>query len=159
MNVLNIGSGPNLEDGSINLDIYPHPGVDVVADITKHWPFDDNFFDEIHAYHVLEHVQDLVFVLNEAFRVLLPGGLFRIRVPWFNGEWAHGDPTHVRFFDHNSFSIFSDWYYRYTYLGIYAPWKKVSQTYTRSFPSAFKNQLRALGFSPIKEMSVVLQKP
>src|SRR5262249_48133121 len=42
-------------------------------------PFDDEFFDIVHANSVIEHVADLDAALSEIFRVLKPGGVF-----WFS---------------------------------------------------------------------------
>lgn len=47
------------------------------TDITKPWPL-AQMFDLIVATLVLEHVQDLERMFNEAHRVLCPGGLFYI---------------------------------------------------------------------------------
>ena len=39
------------------LDVDPDCKPDVLHDMdSKHMPFDDNSFDEIHAYEVLEHI-------------------------------------------------------------------------------------------------------
>jgi len=47
------------------------------ADITKPWPF-NQAFDLIVASLVLEHIEDLGHVFDEAHQVLRPGGLFYI---------------------------------------------------------------------------------
>jgi SAM-dependent methyltransferase len=47
----------------------------------KQLPFEDHFFDEIHAYEVLEHVDDLNSVMAELRRVLKKGGMLHISVP------------------------------------------------------------------------------
>ncbi len=44
-------------------------------------PFPDGYFDEVHAYDVLEHVEDLDKVLSEVSRVLKKGGKFFITIP------------------------------------------------------------------------------
>jgi hypothetical protein len=65
-------------------------------------PFDGNEFDEIHAYHVLEHVGrqgDWRFFFDQFsdfHRLLKPGGLFFGVVPSWTSEWAFGDPSHTR---------------------------------------------------------------
>ena len=45
------------------------PGVDVVCDIEDRLPFKDNTVDGIRVIQVLEHVRDLIFVLEEFWRV------------------------------------------------------------------------------------------
>lgn len=44
-------------------------------------PFPDNYFHEVHAYDVLEHVENIDIVLNEINRVLQPNGKFFVVVP------------------------------------------------------------------------------
>jgi SAM-dependent methyltransferase len=44
-------------------------------------PFANNYFDEIHSYDVLEHVEDFELSLRELDRVLKPGGKIYITVP------------------------------------------------------------------------------
>jgi predicted SAM-dependent methyltransferase len=57
MKRLNVGCGLNIKKDWINLDLHKLEGVDVVHDIEKiPWPFEDNYFDEIECFHVLEHV-------------------------------------------------------------------------------------------------------
>jgi SAM-dependent methyltransferase len=66
------------------------------------YPFDDNAFDEIHAYQVLEHVGrqgDARFFFSqfyEFWRILKPDGLFCAMVPMWDSPWAWGDPSHTR---------------------------------------------------------------
>jgi malonyl-CoA O-methyltransferase len=44
------------------------------ADLTKHWPVNDSSINLISCNLVLEHIQDLSFIFNEAARVLVIGG-------------------------------------------------------------------------------------
>jgi len=76
---------------------------DVVWDLQQHpLPFEDNSFDEIHAYEVLEHLAqqgDYKFFFAEFceyWRILKPGGLFIASVPSRSSVWAWGDPSHTR---------------------------------------------------------------
>ncbi len=49
-------------------------------------PFKDNLFDEIHAYDVLEHVQDFEASCAQISRCLKPGGMLVIEVPHHRSE-------------------------------------------------------------------------
>lgn len=89
----------------VTLDCNPDCKPDVVADLESlPLPFSDNTFDEIHAYHVLEHTGrqgDWRFFFNqfmEFWRILKPGGFFMGIVPPSKSVWAWGDPGHSRLF-------------------------------------------------------------
>jgi 2-polyprenyl-3-methyl-5-hydroxy-6-metoxy-1,4-benzoquinol methylase len=45
-------------------------------------PFDDSVFDVAVCVHVLEHVADTQTLLSEIRRLLAPGGLLAVAVPW-----------------------------------------------------------------------------
>lgn len=90
---INIGCSDALLPGWVNVDITPP--ADVVADLNKVWPWPDNHADEIRAFHVLEHFKSPIHTMNEAWRVLKPGGKFDITVPTTDGRgWAQ-DPGHI----------------------------------------------------------------
>ena len=54
---LNLGCNRNPKPGFINVDIQPFPGVDVVADLEKPWPWKDGLFDEIVCTDLPEHLR------------------------------------------------------------------------------------------------------
>lgn len=85
----------------VRLDYNADHNPDIVWDLTIHpLPFDDEEFDEIHAYEVLEHLAnqgDYEFFFaefTEYWRILKPGGRFFASVPV--GVWIWGDPSHRR---------------------------------------------------------------
>jgi len=82
----------------ITIDRVMLPGVDIVCDITRGLPFENETVDEIICIHVLEHIQNLEFVMREFHRILKPGGSLKIWVPHCFSPGAFGDSTHVRFF-------------------------------------------------------------
>jgi SAM-dependent methyltransferase len=78
-------------------------GADVLHDLNDlPYPFQDDEFDEIHAYEVLEHCGaqgDVKFFFgqfNEFHRILRPGGHFCASVPLPDSVWAWADPGHRR---------------------------------------------------------------
>lgn len=107
--VLNIGCGKTKIPGSIGVDVVKIEGfVNVVHDLNKTpYPFKPNSIDEIHFYHVLEHLNDHVLILEEMHRILKPGGKIYLRVPHFSSLAAFTDITHVRPFGYLSFDIFN----------------------------------------------------
>jgi SAM-dependent methyltransferase len=68
----------------------PAPLVDVVSP-AELLPFDDGDFDFVMSQEVLEHVGDPLAVLREMCRVLRPGGLLYLQVPFIIG--FHPDPS------------------------------------------------------------------
>ena len=76
---------------------------DVVHDLNIiPYPFDDNLFDEIHAYEILEHCGrqgDYRFFFDqfsELHRILKPGGYLCGTSPKWEECWAWADPGHTR---------------------------------------------------------------
>lgn len=108
MKRLNLGCGKKVKEGYINLDLYPLPGVDVVADIEKELPFENDTFDEILTEHVLEHMHDLDSLLRELHRITKKGGLIKIFVPHFSNFGAYTDPTHKRFFGYFTMDYYTE---------------------------------------------------
>jgi len=103
---LNLGCGRKSLAGYINIDSDGGVQPDVVRDIERGLPFSDNSVDEIFASHIFEHIKDLVFVMNECFRVLKPGGVMKIIAPYWTSLGAWQDPTHVRSVNENTFRYF-----------------------------------------------------
>ena len=83
-----------------------HPPADFICDLEKRWPMPDCSVGVLRASHIVEHLADPVFTMNEAYRVLAPGGWMFIDVPSTDGRGAFQDPTHKSFWNINSF-----WYY------------------------------------------------
>ena len=86
---LNLGCGHRKLDGFINIDLdgnWSDIKPDIAADVTEPLPFENHYADEVHAYHVLEHIYrwQTEKVLKEWIRVLKPGGLLVIEVPCFD---------------------------------------------------------------------------
>lgn len=56
-------------------------------------PYEDNFFDVVVAFDVLEHIDDHEKAAREIQRVLKPGGYFLLTVPAFNWLFSSHDVT------------------------------------------------------------------
>jgi ubiquinone/menaquinone biosynthesis C-methylase UbiE len=80
---LHWGCGPITPYGWINSDIYPHPGVDVPADILAGLPLPANEFDYVVAIHALPEIpiREQQRAIGELHRVLKPGGVLRLGLP------------------------------------------------------------------------------
>ncbi len=104
---LNLGAGKDIKAGWINHDIASLPSIDVVHDLNEYpWPWVENNFDEILAMDILEHLDDFVKTMEELHRILNPGGIVTIRVPYWNHSHAYIDPTHKRGYHEHAFRFF-----------------------------------------------------
>lgn len=79
---------------------------DIIADLNGKWPLEDGSVGVIRAFDALEHLKDTIHIMKEAYRVLAPNGWFLTNTPSTDGRGAFQDPTHISFFNSNSF-----WYY------------------------------------------------
>jgi len=82
--------------------------ADVIADLNGRWPFEDSSVGVIRAYDVFEHLKDSIHTMKELYRVLAPGGCAFIQVPSTDGRGAFQDPTHISFFNENSFLYYTN---------------------------------------------------
>lgn len=108
---IEIGGGTLVPPGWTNLDFRNGSGDWQRYAQQVPWPTGDNSVVAMRASHVMEHIpagQERIDVMNEAHRVLQPGGVFEIRVPnSLSGTWhAFADPTHVSFWCVESFHYF-----------------------------------------------------
>lgn len=79
---------------------------DIIADLEHGIPLADNSCGLIRASDALEHVKDQQFLMKEIHRVLAPGGILLSKTPSTDGRGAWQDPTHISFWNQNSF-----WYW------------------------------------------------
>jgi len=95
---LDLGCADKKQKGFIGMDVRDH-GQEIVRDVRRGIPFNDNTFDEVYTSHFMEHVpsgEELYFVMEEIYRVLKPEGKLTIRVP-------HTGVPHAFYPDHLSF--------------------------------------------------------
>jgi SAM-dependent methyltransferase len=91
--VLDCGSGTKSEDfpNVVQMDIVNYPFVDVLA-VNQRLPFEEGAFDAVFSLDVLEHVDDPFACAAELARVLRPGGVLYVDMPFLQAE--HGHPHH-----------------------------------------------------------------
>lgn len=82
-NKLNLGCGWDIKDGYLNIDFQSFHSPTLVADITNLDMLPSNYYEEIIAQDVLEHIKRIRTqeVLNEWSRLLKPNGIIKLRVP------------------------------------------------------------------------------
>ena len=125
---INLGCGRNIRKGWINVDWAALEGVDVIADLDQcrsvPLPFDSDSVDEILISHVIEHLNDPLSLMQEAYRIAKPGSYCVVRVPYGASDEAWEDQTHKRAYFLGSFGYFSQPYYwkaDYGYRGDWQP--------------------------------------
>ena len=79
---IELGSAQKRMEGWLTMDL--DPNSDLCMDLSKPLPFPDNCVEEIYSSHLLEHFSfpdPMLNLLSECYRVLKPGGVFKIAVP------------------------------------------------------------------------------
>lgn len=130
--MLDLGAHFSKPEGYIGVDLYDS---DVVADLRDGMPFPDSSVGIVRASDFLEHLPDKEFTMNEIYRVLVPGGWLLSTTPSTDGRGAFQDPTHVSYYNENSF-----WYYTKAAYAKYAPRVKCrfqARRVRTFFPSEF----------------------
>jgi len=105
---VDIGGGINPYPGYTTVDL--RAGSDYVHDLNNGIPLPDNSVGVLNASHIIEHLHDKHKIISEIHRVLAHGGWAFIEVPSTDGRGAFQDPTHVSYWNENSFLYYTDKY-------------------------------------------------
>ncbi len=104
--VLDLGCGPRDQAAPVKHLGYQYVGVDysnshadILADAHA-IPFQDNTFDCVLSYAVLEHLHNPFIAITEIERVLKPGGVYV-------GTVSQGEPFHDSYFHHTAWGLLS----------------------------------------------------
>lgn len=116
---LDFGCGKLLEEGWEGVDYTPLPGIKYVVNLNKKkkLPFKSNSIDEARAFHLVEHLDDPMGFVNEVHRILKPGSVFTITVPYFAYGMSHV-PIHKTYWNFRTHILFDGEYHE-----INAKWK------------------------------------
>lgn len=108
---LNLGAGNKEIPNTVPLDL---PVWNADTDII---PYESESISIIYAYHFLEHVIDPIALLKECQRVLKPGGLINIVVPYYSSQLQAMDLDHKHSFSEKTWcTLFDNKYYsKYDY--------------------------------------------
>lgn len=102
---IDIGGGLFPKKGYLTID---QEDGDITADLNEGIPLEDNSVGVINASHIIEHLKDPIKTMREIHRVLNHGGWVFIEVPSTEGNGAWSDPTHVSFWNEDSFSYYTN---------------------------------------------------
>lgn|SRR5574341_449929 len=103
--ILDLGCGRAKVPGAFGVDNATLPGIDLIHDLLAlPYPLQDGCATEIYLNHVIEHfaLTDYQRILQEAYRLLQPGGILHVRVPHIFSVAAWVDPTHKSAFTFRS---------------------------------------------------------
>jgi SAM-dependent methyltransferase len=107
---LELGAGKDAaalpERVCIDLNKQAGPDCQIWHDLEHGIPLPRESVHTIHANQLLEHIWNIILLMNECYRVLIPGGTFWASVPHFQSVHAWGDPTHIRAFTPVSFKYY-----------------------------------------------------
>lgn len=104
------------------VDINPEAKPNRVFDLEQlemgtQLPYETEFFDEIHAYEILEHFghqgnyRGFFQTFKQLWRVLKVDGLLIATVPALGSPWLWGDPGHTRVISHETISFLTKEHY------------------------------------------------
>lgn len=112
INILNVGAATGRSSemlgsfGQVQSIEYDEPSFRFCRDILKmkidhgsitSLPYEDNLFNCVCAFDVVEHVEEHELAIKELFRVCKPGGKIFITVPAFMSLWSSHDEVNHHF--------------------------------------------------------------
>lgn len=124
--LLNLGCGHTKIDGFINIDNRLEVNPDMCLDVTEGLPFKNNSVSYVRAFDFFEHIPigKVVPFIEELYRVMMPDAMLEHFTPSTDGRGAFQDPTHVSFWNINSWLYYVDAGYRRLY-GVKAKFKVI----------------------------------
>jgi hypothetical protein len=133
---LNLGCSDAHMPGWRNVDLCQP--ADEIADLSQRWPWPDSSVAELKAWDVFEHIKSKLHTMNEAHRVLVPGGRLDLFVPTTDGRGAFQDPTHQSWWTPNDLFYFCEnfveWQRFHVSYGITARFRVIEKDH-REYPN------------------------
>jgi predicted SAM-dependent methyltransferase len=104
---LNLGCGNRRIGNCINVDLRKTDITDMNFNANEMpYPFENERFEIIFALDIIEHLDDVMKVMEELHRILKPGGVIHIRTTAWDTEQSYRDPTHKHWFTLQTFDVF-----------------------------------------------------
>lgn len=118
----------------------PEEDVHLIVADSPVLPFADNSVGVIKAQELLQRLPDRAAFFNECYRVLVHGGLIMTETPSTDGRGAFQDPSHVAYYNENSFWYLTQEGLRATLPGLNAR-LQISQLRTY-YPTTWHEQMQ-----------------
>lgn len=99
---IDLGCGKNKQTGFIGVDRYPIPGVDVLVNLNERLPFRDDTVDLIFASHSLEHVENILAIMKEIYRICKHGAQLCVVAPYSEQKLNVANPYHYSQFNEHT---------------------------------------------------------
>lgn len=154
-----LGCGINKEIGFVNCDIDPRVNPDLCFDMEKSpWPFEDNSVNIVESNQVLEHISNIIGVMNEIWRICRNGAICHHKMPHGLSVFYSGDPTHKSVLIERTFQYFNKsnrikWGLWENYGGISCDYEIIHYGVTTNTmpPNEIPNQSMSITLKVIKE--------
>lgn len=107
--VLDIGCGQNKFPGAMGIDHAAASEKDLAHNL-EHFPYplESNAYDVILLRNVIEHIHNIIGLMQEIHRVGSNGADVVISTPHFSSLYSYQDPTHVRHLAYDSMDYFTE---------------------------------------------------
>jgi len=104
---VDLGCGRAKQPGFIGIDHLPLPGVDILADMDKGLPLRNDSVDYLVASHSLEHTTDIIFTMQEIYRVCKHKAIVCIVAPYYHTSLNMANPYHKQIFNEHTPRFFT----------------------------------------------------
>lgn len=107
--VADLGCGQNKLAGAVGIDYAGNSVADIHHDLDVYpYPVEGSRFDVILLRNVVEHVRNVVGLMEEVHRIGKPGADVVITTPHFSSLYSYQDPTHIRHLAFDSMDYFTE---------------------------------------------------
>lgn len=108
MKIIHLGCGLKKIEGAVGVDMRSDTQADIIHDLNKFpYPFSNSEFNRVICDNILEHLEDIIKVMEEIHRIAKIGSKVVVIVPHFSSDDSFTDITHKHFFSRRSFDYFS----------------------------------------------------
>lgn len=104
---IDLGCGHTKAEGYLGIDRYNLPGVDIVADVNRGIPLEDNSVDIVLCSHSLEHFDNIFFIMEEIYRVCKHRSLIYVLSPYHMETVNFANFYHKQVFNESTFRFFT----------------------------------------------------